>query len=136
MFTLLYKVAPAQPVPLWTALVGGVITAVLFEVAKHGFRWYVGLARQGTLGPASGSLGALILLLLWIYYSALVFILGAEAAFGLDRRRAAWLARIEERRRHAIDHATALAHREKPPPDRGELAADEASAEDKRVARR
>lgn len=131
MFTLLYRTAPAKPIPLWTALSGGVVTALLFEAAKHGFRWYVGLAREGTLGPASGSLGALILLLLWIYYSALVFILGAEAAFALDARRASRIARIDARHRRAIDLS-----------DRRESAAsdaDEGAAEpprgDKKVAR-
>lgn len=88
MFTLLYKVAPARPIPLWTALAGGAVTALLFELAKHAFRAYIALARQGTLGPASGSLGAIILLLLWIYYSALAFILGAEAACALGARSA------------------------------------------------
>jgi membrane protein len=151
MFTLLYRTAPARRVPVWTALAGGTATAILFEVAKHAFRWYVSLAREGTLGPASGSLGALILLLLWIYYSALVFILGAEAAFALDARRAARVARIDARHRRALDLATAKAESEAraahaPPTadagDResatphGEEAGKPASHEDKRVARR
>lgn len=89
MFTLLYKTAPARPVPLRVAAAGGAVTAVLFEVAKQAFHVYVGLTREGTLGPASGTLGAIVLLLIWIYYSALVFILGGEAAFVLDPRRAA-----------------------------------------------
>ncbi len=86
MFTLIYVTAPARPVPILPALAGGVVTAVLFELAKQGFSIYITLARQGTLGPASGSLGAIILLLIWIYYSALVFILGAEAAFAAQAR--------------------------------------------------
>ncbi len=89
MFTLLYQTAPARPVPLWVAAAGGVTTSLLFELAKQPFRIYISLAREGTLGPASGTLGAIVLLLLWIYYSALVFILGAEMAFALERRAAA-----------------------------------------------
>lgn len=86
MFMLLYTTAPARPMPVLPALAGGVVTAVLFEVAKQGFRVYINFAREGTLGPASGSLGAITLLLIWIYYSALVFILGAEAAFAIRAR--------------------------------------------------
>ncbi|HEX7125517.1 MAG TPA: YihY/virulence factor BrkB family protein [Thermodesulfobacteriota bacterium] len=86
MFTLLYTTAPARGLPILPALAGGTVTAVLFEVAKQAFRVYIDLARQGTLGPASGSLGALVLLLIWVYYSALVFILGAEAGFAVWMR--------------------------------------------------
>ncbi len=86
MFTLIYATAPAGGLPILPALGGGVVTALLFEVAKQAFRLYIDLARQGTLGPASGSLGAIILLLIWIYYSALVFIFGAEAAFAVRER--------------------------------------------------
>jgi membrane protein len=86
MFTLIYATAPAGGLPILPALAGGVVTALLFEVAKQAFRLYIDLARQGTLGPASGSLGAIILLLIWIYYSALVFIFGAEAAFAVRER--------------------------------------------------
>ncbi|HEY8367887.1 MAG TPA: YihY/virulence factor BrkB family protein [Thermodesulfobacteriota bacterium] len=86
MFTLLYATAPARGLPIPYALTGGAVTAVLFEVAKQAFRVYINLAREGTLGPASGSLGALVLLLFWIYYSALVFILGAEAGFAVWMR--------------------------------------------------
>lgn len=86
MFTLIYATAPSGGLPILPALAGGVVTALLFEVAKQAFRLYIDLARQGTLGPASGSLGAIILLLIWIYYSALVFIFGAEAAFAVRER--------------------------------------------------
>ncbi len=86
MFTLLYTTAPARPVPLRVAAIGGTTTALLFELAKQLFRVYISLAREGTLGPASGTLGAIVLLLLWIYYSALVFILGAEVVFVFEAR--------------------------------------------------
>lgn len=104
MFTLLYTTAPARPMPILPALAGGLVTALLFEVAKQAFRFYIELARHGALGPASGSLGAIILLLIWIYYSALVFIVGAEAAFAVQARTSR-SARQESARQDRTDPA-------------------------------
>lgn len=111
MFMLLYTTAPARPMPVLPALAGGVVTAVLFEVAKQGFPVYIHFAREGTLGPASGSLGAIILLLIWIYYSALVFILGAEAAFA-----------IRARSRRSAEQESVRPARVEPAPDAEKLA--------------
>jgi membrane protein len=58
--------------------VGGVLAALLWEVAKRGFAFY--LANWGSYDKVYGTLGGLIVLVLWTYYSAMVALLGAEAA--------------------------------------------------------
>ena len=56
-------------------LVGGVATAVLFEIGKSLIGLYIG---SSTFISSYGAAAGLIVLLLWIYYSAQIFLLGAE----------------------------------------------------------
>lgn len=78
-----YKFLPQRDVPLPIAFTGGVSFAVLWEVAKKLFFIYVGKARYFSL--IYGSLGTFMLFLLFVYYSALLFIIIAEVvACALD----------------------------------------------------
>jgi membrane protein len=54
---------------------GAVVTAVMFATGKHLIGLY--LARKG-LGTAYGAAGSLIVVLVWVYYSSLILLLGAE----------------------------------------------------------
>jgi len=74
--TAAYKFLPQRKVPLSTAFAGGVSFAVLWEVAKKLFFIYIGKAHYFSL--IYGSLGALMMFLLFVYYSALLFIVIAE----------------------------------------------------------
>lgn len=73
---LLYTTVPNRRVYLFHAAIGGLIAAILFELAKRGFAFYV------TVVPiyrtVFGALAALPLFLLWIYLSWLVVLLGVE----------------------------------------------------------
>lgn len=83
-FTLIYKILPNTYVPNVPALVGGIVAGVLWEGAKYAFSWYVaGLSNYDAI---YGSLASIILLLLWIYYSSIVTILGAQIASLYNRR--------------------------------------------------
>ena len=55
--------------------IGALATAILFEVGKYAIAFYIG---QSNVASAYGAAGALIVLLVWIYYSAQIFLLGAE----------------------------------------------------------
>jgi membrane protein len=74
-FVLLYTVTPNRPVRLRHALVGGLFAAVLFEVAKRAFAFYV--ARLGSYQVIYGAVAALPVFLFWVYLSWLVILLGA-----------------------------------------------------------
>ncbi|AET94868.1 ribonuclease BN (plasmid) [Burkholderia sp. YI23] len=76
-FAALLKYLPDGHVPWRDALVGGVISAVLFSVGKKLFALY--LTHAGT-ASAFGAAGSLAVLLMWLYFAAAVVLLGAEAA--------------------------------------------------------
>ncbi len=80
IFALLFGVLPAQPLPRRPALLAGVLAAVLFEVGKSVFVWYV--VSFGNFNAVYGPLATIVVLLLWLYYSSLI-VLGA-AAFGSE----------------------------------------------------
>lgn len=84
-FTMIYKIMPNAAVPTRVALIGGVFAGLLWEVAKYAFSYYVN--NFVDYSRVYGSLGGVILLLVWINYSALVTVLGAEVASVADRRR-------------------------------------------------
>jgi membrane protein len=54
---------------------GAGVTAVLFTIGKSVIGYYIG--RAG-VGSAYGAAGSLVALLVWVYYSALIFFFGAE----------------------------------------------------------
>jgi membrane protein len=83
MYMVIYRFlpSPAAKVTWKQAAVGGAVVAVLWELAKQGFAFY--LRRfNGAHGydKVYGSLGGLVILILWIYYSAIILLLGAEIA--------------------------------------------------------
>lgn len=85
LFSLLLRVLPDADVPWRSALEGGVLTALLFSFGTALVSAYVG--HKGvteTYGPA----GSVVVLLLWTYYSAQIFLLGV-ALTGERMRRAA-----------------------------------------------
>jgi len=77
LFSLVIKVLPDREVPWRVALRGGVLAALLFQIAKLAIGWYIGRASGAAV---YGAAAALVVLMLWIYFSAQVFLLGAEFA--------------------------------------------------------
>ncbi len=80
-FTLIYIVIPNQRVPWGTAVIGGLLAATLFEVAKRGFALYV--THSDAYTTIYGALATIPLFLVWIYVSWLVILLGAEVTYCL-----------------------------------------------------
>ena len=75
MFALIYKVMPRVRVQWRDVWVGAVVTTLLFTLGKFLISLYIG--RSGVTS-AFGAAGSLVVLLLWVYYSAQIFLLGAE----------------------------------------------------------
>ena len=75
LFAALYKLLPNVSLRWRDVGVGAVITALLFTAGKSLIGLYIG---RTAMASAYGAAGALIVILLWIYYSAQIFLLGAE----------------------------------------------------------
>jgi membrane protein len=82
VFVAAIKGIPNTHVRLRPALIAGLFGAVLWEVAKDLFTWYVGSVAHYHL--IYGSLGTLILVLIWVQYSASLLLLSAELAAVLN----------------------------------------------------
>ena len=85
MFFALYKYLPVRRVRTKTAWVAATFTTVMFEMAKLIFTVYVRSFNPGSL--YSGSVAAIVVLVVWVYYAALVFILGGEVGQVYELRR-------------------------------------------------
>lgn len=84
LFWFLYRVSPARALGSMSLLVGAITAAVLFELSKVAFAWYLQSAEGET--ALFGTLGGLIFFFLWLYYSCAVFVFGAEVAWTLEER--------------------------------------------------
>jgi len=74
LFALIYKVLPDVEIPWRDVWIGAGMTAVLFTMGKFLLGLYLG--RKGVTSPY-GAAGSLVLVLLWVYYSGLIFLFGA-----------------------------------------------------------
>jgi membrane protein len=84
-FAFFYHYLPDRRVAWRQAFLGGAITAVLFATGRYLIGLYLA---QAAPGSAYGSMGALVLLLVWIYYASVVFFIGALLTAVIDERRA------------------------------------------------
>jgi len=84
--TMLYKLVPARPVPMRDAFAGALLAAMLFELAKLGFKAYI--RQVPTYRIVYGALAALPLFLIWIYVSWVILLIGAAVTATLADRGA------------------------------------------------
>jgi membrane protein len=75
MFALMYKILPRVKIGWRDVWVGSVATALLFTIGKILVGLYIG---QSRVGSGFGAAGSLVIVLVWVYYSAQIFLLGAE----------------------------------------------------------
>jgi membrane protein len=75
LFAAIYKVLPDRPIQWREVALGSAVTSLLFTGGKSLIGWYIG---SSAVASTYGAAGALIVILLWVYYSAQIFLLGAE----------------------------------------------------------
>ena len=83
LFAAMFKILPDAPIAWRDVAIGAVVTTILFEGGKYAIAFYVG---QSNVASSYGAAGALIILLVWIYYSAQIFLLGAEFTRAFAKR--------------------------------------------------
>jgi membrane protein len=84
LFAMMFKILPDAKVPWRDVWVGSVLTAILFTVGKHLIGIYLGNA---SIGRAYGGAGSIVVLLMWVYYSAQIVMLGAEFTYAYHKVR-------------------------------------------------
>jgi len=86
LFAMLYKWLPNVRLTWRNVWVGAATTAVLFDLGQFGIGLYLG---HSTMTSAYAAAGSFVVLLLWLYYSAQIFLFGAELTWVMARREAA-----------------------------------------------
>jgi membrane protein len=75
LFALLFKYVPQERLAWADVWVGGVVTAILFSIGKFAIGYYLA---KSAFSSVYGIAGSFLVLLLWTYYSAQIFLFGAE----------------------------------------------------------
>jgi membrane protein len=91
MFAIIYKTLPDAPLSWRDVWIGATFTAGLFSLGKYVIGLYLG---NSGVASGFGAAGSLIALLLWVYYSAQIFFLGAE----FTRHYALWFGSLQHER--------------------------------------
>lgn len=91
MFAVIYKTLPDAPLSWRDVWIGAAFTAGLFSLGKYAIGLYLG---NSGVASSFGAAGSLIALLLWVYYSAQIFFLGAE----FTRQYALWFGSMRHER--------------------------------------
>lgn len=83
-FAIVYKVIPPVRISWWNALIGSAIFSALMEAAKHTFGWY--LSSYTSYNVIFGSLETIVILVIWVFYVALILLFCAEIISSFRRR--------------------------------------------------
>jgi membrane protein len=110
LFALIYKVLPDAHIRWSDVLVGASMTALLFAIGKFAISRYLAYS---SVGSAYGTAGSMVVLLLWVYYSAVIFFFGAELTqayariFGRQIVPKSYAVRVDSPRAHTQRKAAA-----------------------------
>lgn len=85
VFMFLYRFIPNTRVNWRDVWLGGIVSAVSFEVLRHGFVWYIG--RFSIYNLLYGTAATLVVLLAWVYFSAVILLFGAVVSSRINKLR-------------------------------------------------
>jgi membrane protein len=83
LIAMIYRVIPDKEIDWAEVWLGAGVTAFLFLLGRYAIGFYLSINRSAS---AFGAAGSLIVLLVWIYYSAQIFLLGAEFTYVFSRK--------------------------------------------------
>jgi membrane protein len=94
VFALLYRFVPARRVRWRQCLPGALLAGLGYEAIKRGFAFY--LDKFATYGAVYGSIAAVIILLVWLYWTNTILLFGGEMNATLQRH--GWITDLDERK--------------------------------------
>ncbi len=94
LFASIYKILPVVPIDTGRALVGGLVAAALWELIRLGLVWW--FAKVSVVNLVYGSLGTVVVLLLYLEAAAAILLLGAQVIAELERSAEAGLPWYQE----------------------------------------
>jgi membrane protein len=83
IFTALYRLTPTCDVEMKPAVVAGTVAAVLWEISKLAFAWWV--IDEGSYNRVYGPLAASVIVMLWVWISSMIFLYGASLSVVIQR---------------------------------------------------
>ncbi|MDP2032977.1 MAG: YihY/virulence factor BrkB family protein [Polaromonas sp.] len=117
LFAMIFKLMPQASVSWRDVWVGATVTAVLFEIGKALIGLYIG---KSSVTSSFAAAGSLVVLLVWVYYSAQIFLLGAEFTWVFAHEHGSRRGQADTK---ADAHAAAVAKAAAPPPGDGSMLA-------------
>jgi membrane protein len=75
LFSIIFKTLPDGKIAIRDCILGASFTALFFMIGKFAIGYYLG---RFNIASIYGAAGSVILILLWVYYSAIIFYFGAE----------------------------------------------------------
>jgi membrane protein len=94
LFAMMFKWLPDTAVDWYDVWLGAIITAVLFELGKSAIGFYIG--KQG-LESTYGAAASIIVVLIWVYYSSQIILMGAEVTHAFAKHRGSIKKRAQTR---------------------------------------
>jgi membrane protein len=83
VFAMIYKIMPRVQIAWKDVWVGAAVTSLLFTIGKFLIGLYIG---RGSIASGFGAAASLVVVLIWVYYSAQVFLFGAEFTWVYSRK--------------------------------------------------
>ncbi len=88
LFAMIYKILPDVELEWRDVWLGALITSVFFAIGKYFIGLYLG---KSSVSSTFGAAGSLVVILVWFYYSAQIFLYGAEFTQVYAKRRGSWI---------------------------------------------